>query len=213
VLDANPRDDFERRAAVVTKRNHRRRVTSDGETFPVHRSLLRPCVALTRHVREAAARGHREQRKEGAVGAGYGDGGGDGDYGDVVVVVVVVFFAPRSRTTEPNASNPVDCERFDKVLLWLERESLGSALPEYDVRTAEALVGAAETLGLVSLADACRASRSGRTSAASRRTFGVTFWRTTKRAAFAWWWTAWSLTSSGGSRSTPAATGLSRARA
>ena len=53
---------------------------------------------------------------------------------------------------------PIDCERFDKVLLWLERESLGLALPEYDVHTAEALVGAADALGLASLADACRAS-------------------------------------------------------
>ena len=67
---------------------------------------------------------------------------------------------------------PVDCERFDKVLLWLERESLGSALPEYDVRTAEALVGAAETLGLVSLADACRASLG-----AHERRIKTHFWR------------------------------------
>ena len=66
----------------------------------------------------------------------------------------------------------MDCERFDKVLLWLERESLGSALPEYDVRTAEALVGAAETLGLVSLADACRASLG-----AHERRIKTHFWR------------------------------------
>ena len=31
--------------------------TSDGETFPVHRRLLRPCIALTRAIREAGADG------------------------------------------------------------------------------------------------------------------------------------------------------------
>ena len=31
--------------------------TSDGETFPVHRRLLRPCIALTRAIRDAGADG------------------------------------------------------------------------------------------------------------------------------------------------------------
>ena len=186
VLDANPRDDFEKRAAVSARETIAVE-TSDGETFPVHRSLLRPCVALTRHVREAAAGGVASSGKRAQW---------ERDMGLEVETTETTTETSSSSSSsssppEKNAGRrfdgdrqtririPVDCERFDKVLLWLERESLGSA----------------------------------RTSAASRRTFGVTFWRTTNRAAFAWWWTAWSLTSSGGSRSTPAATGSSRARA
>ena len=180
VLDANPRDDFEKRAAVLARETIAVE-TSDGEVFPVHRSLLRPCVALTRHVREAAARGVASSGKRAQW---------ERDMGLEMETETTETTetsssssSSRSSRSPPEAGRPgqkqkqtlripVDCERFDKVLLWLERESLGSALPEYDVRTAEALVGAAETLGLVSLADACRASLG-----AHERRIKTHFWR------------------------------------
>ena len=178
VLDANPRDDFEKRAAVLARETIAVE-TSDGEVFPVHRSLLRPCVALTRHVREAAAGGVASSGKRAQW---------ERDMGlemetETTETSSSSSSSSRSSRSPPEASQkrpgqkqtlriPVDCERFDKVLLWLERESLGSALPEYDVRTAEALVGAAETLGLVSLADACRASLG-----AHERRIKTHFWR------------------------------------
>ena len=177
VLDANPRDDFELRAAVLARETIAVE-TSDGEVFPVHRSLLRPCVALTRHVREAAAGGVASSGKRAQW---------ERDMGMVVETETTETSSSssssRSSRSPPEAGRPgqkqkqtlripVDCERFDKVLLWLERESLGSALPEYDVRTAEALVGAAETLGLVSLADACRESLG-----AHERRIKTHFWR------------------------------------
>ena len=149
VLDSNPRDDSERRAAVLARETIAVE-TSDGEVFPVHRSLLRPCVALTRHVREATpggitSSGKRAQweREAGLEAETQTSSSSHRAGGEEVRTGVRV---------------PVDCEKFDKVLLWLERESLGSALPEYDVRTAEALVGAADALGLASLADACRSA-------------------------------------------------------
>ena len=171
VLDANPRDDFELRAAVLARETIAVE-TSDGEVFPVHRSLLRPCVALTRHVREAAAGGVASSGKRAQW---------ERDMGMVVETETTETSSSSSSSSRspPEAGRrsqtlriPVDCERFDKVLLWLERESLGSALPEYDVRTAEALVGAAETLGLVSLADACRESLG-----AHERRIKTHFWR------------------------------------
>ena len=180
VLDANPRDDFEKRAAVLARETIAVE-TSDGEVFPVHRSLLRPCVALTRHVREAAAGGVASSGKRAQW---------ERDMGLEMETETTETTetsssssSSRSSRSPPEAGRPgqkqkqtlripVDCERFDKVLLWLERESLGSALPEYDVRTAEALVGAAETLGLVSLADACRASLG-----AHERRIKTHFWR------------------------------------
>jgi len=185
VLDANPRrDDFEKRAAVSARETIAVE-TSDGETFPVHRSLLRPCVALTRHVREAGERG--------GVASSGKRAQWERDMG-LETTETTETETTETETTETSSSSsssssppekkagrryrqtririPVDCERFDKVLLWLERESLGSALPEYDVRTAEALVGAAETLGLVSLADACRASLG-----AHERRIKTHFWR------------------------------------
>ena len=180
VLDANPRDDFEKRAAVLARETIAVE-TSDGEVFPVHRSLLRPCVALTKHVREAAAGGVASSGKRAQW---------ERDMGLEMETETTETTetsssssSSRSSRSPPEAGRPgqkqkqtlripVDCERFDKVLLWLERESLGSALPEYDVRTAEALVGAAETLGLVSLADACRASLG-----AHERRIKTHFWR------------------------------------
>ena len=173
VLDANPRDDFEKRAAVLARETIAVE-TSDGEVFPVHRSLLRPCVALTRHVREAAAGGVASSGKRAQW---------ERDMGLEMETETTETSSSSSSSSwsPPEAGRrsqkqtlriPVDCERFDKVLLWLERESLGSALPEYDVRTAEALVGAAETLGLVSLADACRASLG-----AHERRIKTHFWR------------------------------------
>ena len=147
VLDSNPREDSEKRAATL-ERETIAVETSDGEVFPVHRSLLRPCVALTRHVREAAPGGVTSSGKraqwEREVGL---------EAEAETTTATTSSSSPSSRT---GIRVPVDCEKFDKVLLWLERESLGSALPEYDVRTAEALVGAADALGLASLADACR---------------------------------------------------------
>jgi cytochrome b involved in lipid metabolism len=135
-------------------------VTSDGETFPVHRSLLRPCVALTRHVREAAPggiessgkRAQWERENENAFGLLEKEKETEKE----TISTTSTSFSSEHQTNSVRV--PIDCERFDKVLLWLERESLGSALPEYDVHTAEALVGAADALGLASLADACRAS-------------------------------------------------------
>ena len=178
VLDANPRDDFEKRAAVLARETIAVE-TSDGEVFPVHRSLLRPCVALTRHVREAAAGGVASSGKRAQW---------ERDMGLEMETETTETSSSSSSSSSSRSSRsppeagrpgqkqtlriPVDCERFDKVLLWLERESLGSALPEYDVRTAEALVGAAETLGLVSLADACRASLG-----AHERRVKTHFWR------------------------------------
>ena len=178
VLDANPRDDFELRAAVLARETIAVE-TSDGEVFPVHRSLLRPCVALTRHVREAAAGGVASSGKRAQW---------ERDMGLEMETETTETSSSSSWSPKPDDQDdpakagrpgqkqtlriPVDCERFDKVLLWLERESLGSALPEYDVRTAEALVGAAETLGLVSLADACRASLG-----AHERRIKTHFWR------------------------------------
>ena len=178
VLDANPRDDFEKRAAVLARETIAVE-TSDGEVFPVHRSLLRPCVALTRHVREAAAGGVASSGKRAQW---------ERDMGLEMETETTETSSSSSWSPKPDNQDdpakagrpgqkqtlriPVDCERFDKVLLWLERESLGSALPEYDVRTAEALVGAAETLGLVSLADACRASLG-----AHERRIKTHFWR------------------------------------
>ena len=147
VLDSNPREDSEKRAATL-ERETIAVETSDGEVFPVHRSLLRPCVALTRHVREAAPGGVTSSGKraqwEREVGL---------EAEAETTTATTSSSSPSSRT---GIRVPVDCEKFDKVLLWLERESLGSALPEYDVRTAEVLVGAADALGLASLADACR---------------------------------------------------------
>ena len=178
VLDANPRDDFEKRAAVLARETIAVE-TSDGEVFPVHRSLLRPCVALTRHVREAAAGGVASSGKRAQW---------ERDMGLEMETETTETSSSSSWSPKPDNQDdpakagrpgqkqtlriPVDCERFDKVLLWLERESLGSALPEYDVRTAEALVGAAETLGLASLADACRASLG-----AHERRIKTHFWR------------------------------------
>ena len=178
VLDANPRDDFEKRAAVLARETIAVE-TSDGEVFPVHRSLLRPCVALTSHVREAAAGGVASSGKRAQW---------ERDMGLEMETETTETSSSSSWSPKPDDQDdpakagrpgqnqtlriPVDCERFDKVLLWLERESLGSALPEYDVRTAEALVGAAETLGLVSLADACRASLG-----AHERRIKTHFWR------------------------------------
>ena len=179
VLDANPRDDFEKRAAVLARETIAVE-TSDGEVFPVHRSLLRPCVALTRHVREAAAGGVASSGKRAQWER---DMGLEMETETTETTETSSSSSSRSSRSPPEAGRPgqkqkqtlripVDCERFDKVLLWLERESLGSALPEYDVRTAEALVGAAETLGLVSLADACRASLG-----AHERRIKTHFWR------------------------------------
>jgi cytochrome b involved in lipid metabolism len=159
VLNQNPRDDSERRAASLQKETIAV-VTSDGETFPVHRSLLRPCVALTRHVREAAPggiessgkRAQWERENENAFGLLEKEKETEKE----TISTTSTSFSSEHQTNSVRV--PIDCERFDKVLLWLERESLGLALPEYDVHTAEALVGAADALGLASLADACRAS-------------------------------------------------------
>lgn len=159
VLNQNPRDDSERRAASLQKETIAV-VTSDGETFPVHRSLLRPCVALTRHVREAAPggiessgkRAQWERENENAFGLLEKERETEKE----TISTTSTSFSSEHQTNSVRV--PIDCERFDKVLLWLERESLGLALPEYDVHTAEALVGAADALGLASLADACRAS-------------------------------------------------------
>jgi len=163
VLNQNPRDDSERRAASLQKETIAV-VTSDGETFPVHRSLLRPCVALTRHVREAAPggiessgkRAQWERANENAFGLLEKE---KQEKETISVSTTSTSFSSKKEEDQTNSVRvPIDCERFDKVLLWLERESLGLALPEYDVHTAEALVGAADALGLASLADACRAS-------------------------------------------------------
>jgi hypothetical protein len=45
------------------------------------------------------------------------------------------------------ASVDIDCPTFDRVLLWLEAETLGRPLPDHDIRITEELVGAADVLG------------------------------------------------------------------
>ena len=164
VLHQNPRDDSERRAASLREETVAV-VTSDGETFPVHRSLLRPCVALTRHVREAAPGGSESSGKRAQWERENASWLLEKEKQEKETISTTFHSSKKSfsseeedQTRESSVRVPIDCERFDKVLLWLERESLGAALPEYDVHTAEALVGAADALGLASLADACRAS-------------------------------------------------------
>ena len=118
--------------------------TSDGETFPVHRRLLRPCIALTRAIREAGADGpavssgkRREwEASQGITSQGITSRGGDS----------------RGRA---ECDAEVDCATFDRVLVWLEAEALGRSPPEHDIRIVEELAEAADALGLASLAEYC----------------------------------------------------------
>ena len=118
--------------------------TSDGETFPVHRRLLRPCIALTRAIREAGADGpavssgkRREwEASQGITSQGIASRGGDS----------------RGRA---ECDAEVDCATFDRVLVWLEAEALGRSPPEHDIRIVEELAEAADALGLASLAEYC----------------------------------------------------------
>ena len=154
--------------------------TNDGEVFPVHRSLLRPCIALTRAIREAAPEGAASSGKrvewEKARRSEFGEGSAVEDEAAVEDEVEDERF-PSSNARFPSSnarfsdSNPktdaprvaatadvdVDCAGFDRALAWLEAESLGRAHPEYDIRVVESMAATAETLGLRSLADACAA--------------------------------------------------------
>jgi cytochrome b involved in lipid metabolism len=129
--------------------------TSDGEAFPVHRSLLRPCIALTRAIREAApegaaSSGKRAEWEKAARRRREGDSDGDSDSNDSNA-------RPDPPRVPATAEVDVDCAGFDRALAWLEAESLGRAHPEYDIRVVESMAATAETLGLRSLADACAA--------------------------------------------------------
>ena len=157
--------------------------TNDGEVFPVHRSLLRPCIALTRAIREAAPEGAASSGKrvewEKARQSEFGEGSAVEDeaavedededlnedsnarfpssnarFSDSIARFPSSTDAPRVAAT---ADVDVDCAGFDRALAWLEAESLGRAHPEYDIRVVESMAATAETLGLRSLADACAA--------------------------------------------------------
>ena len=139
--------------------------TNDGEVFPVHRSLLRPCIALTRAIREAAPEGaassgkraewEKAARRERESGGGTPVEDGDSDDGDSDSNDSNA--RPDAPRVPATADVDVDCAGFDRALAWLEAESLGRAHPEYDIRVVESMAATAETLGLRSLADACAA--------------------------------------------------------
>ena len=117
--------------------------TSDGETFPVHRRLLRPCIALTRAIREAGADGpavSSGKRREWEASAGIEDSGSD---------------RIKEDRRQAECDVDVDCATFDRVLVWLEAEALGRVPPEHDIRIVEELAEAADALGLTTLTDYC----------------------------------------------------------
>ena len=109
-------------------------VTSDGEVFPVRRSLLRPCIALTAVVQAGLGK-YKSEQDSSVFGSGSGSGSGSG--GDRQVVPV-----------------PVDCCTFDRVLLYLLHLRRESKLPwAFDPLLANDLLSAAESLGLQGLID------------------------------------------------------------
>lgn len=100
-------------------------VTSDGEVFPVRRSLLRPCIALTAVVQAGLGK-YKSEQDSSVLGSG-----------DRQVVPV-----------------PVDCCTFDRVLLYLLHLRRESKLPwAFDPLLANDLLSAAESLGLQGLID------------------------------------------------------------
>lgn len=111
--------------------------TRDEEIFPVHRRLLRPCIALTGVVQ--AGRGiYREN-----TGASHSSSiGGE-------------CRLERQREEEYDIQIDVDACTFDRVLLYLEHEARGEDF-QFDPLIAPELLQAAETLQVRGLEDACR---------------------------------------------------------
>ena len=88
--------------------------TSDGEVFPVLKPLLKPCIALTKAVRQAEGDGPAE------------------------------------------ASVPVECAIFDRVLLFLEAHARGNAEAfAFDISSLEQMGQAAGALGCRVLRECC----------------------------------------------------------
>ena len=151
VTNSTSRDDHE--ARQINEATETVEVTtSDGEVFPVHRKLLRPCLALTKFVREAAP--------DGIVSSGKREAWERENR-------LAIDDESTSKQSETKNSNKnenlgvqieIDCETFDNILIWLECDCMGKQVPEYDVRTTESLIEASEKLGLLTLADQCRAS-------------------------------------------------------
>lgn len=151
--------------------------TTDGEEFPVHRRLLRPCISLTRAIREAGAGGGTaavssgkreawerqhllEQRDNQALRVpprAAGTGAVTAMAGSAATSTPDGKARVPATSSRAEASVGVDCATFDRVLLWLEAETLGRPLPDHDIRTTEDLEAAANVLGLRSLGDSCRA--------------------------------------------------------
>ena len=123
-------------------------LTSDGESFPVRRELVRPCISLTRGLRGKAP-------------------GGDAPFDSVSVGEA----SPSPSSSSSSVLAPVDSAAFDRVLVWLEAEALGAPLPEHDIRTTEALAEAASRLGLRSLSDHCSARMGAHRARAKRRSW------------------------------------------
>ena len=120
-------NDGVKRSIRLAKREVIQVKTRDGETFPVHRALLRQCIALTGAVRRA-----------GEAGKSRNDDDDDADEVDHVSVDI-----------------DVDTDVFDRVLIFLEAAELSKPPPTYDIRITETLSTAAETLGCRTLGDWC----------------------------------------------------------
>ena len=118
--------------------------TSDGESFPVKRRLLRPCISLTSLVQ--AGRGkykfisdHQNHHKNSLSG--------QAEEVEAASTVVQVLDAYTARV-------PMDACTFDRVLLYLEHEARGEAF-QFDPLLASELLEAAILLGISGLRAVC----------------------------------------------------------
>jgi len=151
--DANARRENEKAETIAI-------TTSDGEVFPVHAALLRPCLALTKFVRAALTGGARSSGKREAwelenLGLGGDDETTRGEINEKIEKTGNSY-VKNTNANPLSIQIDLDCETLDRVLLWLECDFVGATTPEWDVRAAEGLIGASEKLGLVALADQCR---------------------------------------------------------
>jgi len=126
------------RSVRMARREIIRVRTRDGEMFPVHKSLLRGCIALTGAVRRAGDLSEEEEEEEEEEEAHHEDDIEDGTQDRCVRVEV-----------------NIDTDVFDRVLIFLEAKALKTHTPRYDIRITETLSVAAETLGCRMLKEYC----------------------------------------------------------
>ena len=119
-------------------------ITSDGESFPVNRLLLRPCLSLTKVLFILSLTPifpicHTP----------------------FSLYITSIHFTKAVRSEASHeASVEVDCATFDRVLLYLEARAAGRASHfSFDMATLESLRAAAKALRLASLEEACDAKR------------------------------------------------------